>query len=310
MPSLQSHVFKLMTKAISRRMNAIASIPELRAYTDTISRPLPLPRGTRSRAVSTDGIALEWIMPPKASPDTVILYLHGGGWVLGWYNTHRVLAAHIGRASLSRVLAVDYRLAPEHPFPAALEDVTTVYRRLLEEGIGPDRIVLAGDSAGANLVLASLMTIRDGGDPLPAAGVCISPMVDLTGEGETFRGGGDALLTPEFALSMARSYLGDAEDPRAPLLSPLFANLTGLPPLLIQAGGDEILLSDATRLAARARAAGVDVTLTVWPGMWHVWHTCAPWLPEARRAVGAIGYFIHTHLYPDPFPHGGSEPYR
>lgn len=283
-------------------MNEISSIPDLRAYTESISRPLRLPRGTRTCTNSVDGIRLEWLMPRQAAAHTVVLYLHGGGWVLGWYNTHRTLAAHIARASLSRVLAVDYRLAPEHPFPAALEDTATVYRRLLKEGIAPEHIILAGDSAGANLVLAALMTLRDGGDPLPAAGVCISPMADLTCTGETFHSGGDALLTAGFALSMARHYSGAEDDPRLPLLSPLYGNLEGLPPLLIQSGGDEILLSDATRLADTARKAGVEVTLTIWPGMWHVWHTFTPWLPEAKRAVAAIGYFIHTHLFPDTLP--------
>jgi len=225
----------------------------------------------------------------------MILYLHGGAWVLGWYNNHRVLAAHIGRASGSRVLAVDYRLAPEYPFPAPLHDCLAVYKRLLNDGIDPNQIVIAGDSAGANLTLAVLLTLRDAGQTLPAAAVCISPMTDLACTGRTFNTNKDALLTAEFALSMSRHYIG-TQDACLPLISPHYGDMTGLPPLLIQAGEDEILLSDAERLADNARHAGVNVTLTVWPHMWHVFHILAPYLPEAKQAIDEIGSFIRRHI--------------
>jgi len=239
-------------------------------------------------------VSAEWILPGSVSSQPVILYLHGGGWVLGWYQSHRVLSAHIGKASQSRVLAVNYRLAPENPFPAALEDCLAAYHWIVNENVAPDRIVIAGDSAGGNLTLAMLMVLRDAGDPLPAAAVCISPMTDLACTGETFHANRDALLTAEFAASMARYYRGE-RDPCLPLISPHYGDMRGLPPLLIQAGEYEILLSDAQRIADKARSAGVHVTLTVWPKMWHVWHVNTPWLPEAKQAVDTIGSFIRKH---------------
>lgn len=276
-------------------MNSITSIPKLRAFSEKISRPLSLPNGVTCQSLTVDGVSIEWIVPPNVSSKSVIVYLHGGAWVLGWYNNHRMLAAHIGQASQSRVLAVDYRLAPEYPFPAALEDSLAAYRWLLKYGIEPNQIVIAGDSAGGNLALTTLMALGDDGDPLPAGAVCISPMTDLTGSGETLHTNKDVLLTPKFALSMSRYYIGN-QDARLPLISPHYGDMTGLPPLLIHAGEDEILLSDAKRLANNARYAGVDVTLVVWPKMWHVWHTYVPYLPEAKQAVNAIGSFVLKHV--------------
>jgi acetyl esterase/lipase len=201
---------------------------------------------------------------------------------------------------------VDYRLAPEHPFPAALEDCLAAYRWLLGTGISPLDIVIAGDSAGGNLTLTTLLSLRDAGDPLPAAAVCIAPMTDLEGTGESFRTKDDPALTAEFALKVARHYAGD-HDLRLPLLSPYHGDLRGLPPLLIQVGGDEILLSDATRLADDARAAGVEVHLAVWPKMWHVWHVFAPSLPEARRAIDDIGAFIRSATSSKTHPSGRGQ---
>ncbi len=212
-----------------------------------------------------------------------------------WNNIERRMAAHICQAAASRALAVDYRLAPEHPFPAALEDCLTVYHWLLKNGTSPENIVIAGASAGGNLTLAMLLSLRDAGDPLPAAAVCISPVTDLAGTGESFLAKQDPALTAEFVLTMNRHYAGN-QDLRSPLLSPHYGNLRGLPPLLIQVGEDEILLSDATRLADNARAAGVDVSLVIWPKMWHVWHLFAPSLPEAQLAINAIGTFIRERI--------------
>ena len=298
MPSLQSYFFRVMTKVLSLRMNAITSIPKLRDFSNKIYRSLLLPDGVTSQRLIVNGVSVEWIVPPSISLKSVILYLHGGAWVLGWYKNHRSLVAYIGQASQSRVLSVDYRLAPENPFPAALEDSLTAYRWLLKDGIEPNQIVIAGDSAGGNLALAMLMALRDAGDPLPAAAVCISPMTDLAGTGETLHRNKDVLLTAEFALSMARHYIG-TQDACLPLISPHYGDMTGLPPLLIHAGEDEILLSDAKRLADNARNAGVDVTLVVWPRMWHVWHIYVPYLPEAKRAVHAISRFVRQHVVSD-----------
>jgi epsilon-lactone hydrolase len=295
MPSLASHVLRAVTKVLSAQMNSISSIPTLRALAATGSKTPRLPRGVTLISTRADSVPVEWIIPPQVSSQSVILYLHGGAWTLGWYNSHRWLVAHMAQAAQSRALAVDYRLAPENPFPAALEDCLTAYRWLLKSGPAPQQIVIAGDSAGGNLTLSTLMALRDAGDPLPAAGVCISPMTDLAGTGESFHIAQDPLLTAPFALAMARHYAGH-QDPCGPLISPYYGHLNGLPPLLIHVGEDEILLSDAVRFADKARMAGVEVSLVIWPKMWHVWHIYVPYLPEAQQATDAIGAFIHERL--------------
>ncbi|MDZ7722621.1 MAG: alpha/beta hydrolase [candidate division KSB1 bacterium] len=283
-----------MTRILSYRMNSINSIQDLRTFSEKTSRPLLLPDGVTLQESILDGVPVEWIKPRLAVVKSVVLYIHGGAWVLGWNNNYRVLAAYIAQAANSRVVAVDYHLAPEHIFPVQLNDCLTAYRRLLKDGIKPDRIVLTGDSAGANLVLAVLMALRDAGETLPSAAVCMSPMTDLACTGETFHTNKDALLTSEFALSMSRKYAGN-QNVRYPLISPHYGDLTGLPPILVQAGKHEILLSDAERLAENAGYAGVELTLTVWPKMWHLWHIFIPYLPEAKQAVDEIGCFIRKY---------------
>jgi epsilon-lactone hydrolase len=192
---------------------------------------------------------------------------------------------------------LDYRLAPEHPCPAALEDAVAGYRWLLERGVRPEQIVIGGDSSGGGLALATLVRLREQGVALPAAGVLLSPWVDLTIAGPSIqtRAAIDPLVSPESLRLAAGYYLGGA-DPRMTLASPLYADLRGLPPLLIQAGDHEVLLSDATRLAEQARAAGVDVTLDVWDEMWHVWQAWAEILPEGQQAIERIGAFIRRQL--------------
>ena len=225
----------------------------------------------------------------------MIVYVHGGGWTLGLNNLERRLLGRICQAARVPALAVDYRLAPEHAFPAALNDCLAVYRSLTTSGTSPRNIVLLGASAGGNLALATLMSLRDASDQLPAAAVCLSPMIDLAGTGESFRVDNDPAVTAGLALTMARYYAG-GQDPRLPLLSPLHGDWRGLPPLLVQVGGDEIVLSDATRLRENAEHAGVDVRLDIWPNMWHGWHLFAPYLPEARQAVDDIGAFVRERL--------------
>jgi acetyl esterase/lipase len=261
---------------------------------ERIFRP---PSGVEIQAVPERGNKGEWIVPTDAPERPVILYLHGGAWVLGWSAIHRRLVAHLCLDAGLRAFAVDYRVAPEHTYPAALDDCVAAYRWLVSSGIAPHDIVIAGDSAGGNLTLTTMMSLRDAGDPLPALGVCISPSTDLAGTGATFRTKKDLVMTPEFVLKMRGLYAA-GQDMKSPLLSPLFGDLQGLPPLLVHAGGEEMLLSDATRLADAARDAGVDVTLAVWPGMWHVWHLMAPMLPEARQAIAAIAAFIRERLAP------------
>jgi acetyl esterase/lipase len=272
-----------------------APVEKFRARFKLSDRFIKLPREVEIKPDLAETVLVEWIIPLKASSQAVILYLHGGGWTLGWYNLERRMVAYICQAALSRALAVDYRLAPEHPFPAALNDCLTAYHWLLNNGTHPQNIVTAGDSAGGNLTLATLLALRDAGNPLPAAAVCISPMTDLEGTGESFRTKNDPAVTVEFALAMARHYAGN-QDLRRPLLSPHYGNLGGLPALLIHVGEDEILLSDATRLAENARTAGVEANLVIWPKMWHGWHLFVPSLPEAQQAVTGIGTFIRERV--------------
>ena len=297
MPSLRSRGLRLILDLRRALFDWEAPLERYRALMKHQERFFKPPRDVVIQPVMAGEVPGEWLVPPHASTQSVILYLHGGAWTLGWTNIHRRMVAYLCRAAGSRALAVDYRLAPEHPFPAPLEDCLSAYRWLLKNGTLPQDIVMAGDSAGGNLTLATLISLRDAGDPLPAAAVCISPATDLEGTGESFRTKKDPTQTPEFVLAMIRHYAG-GQDLRSPLISPLYGDLRGLPPLLVHAGSDEMLLSDATRLADAAKAAGVEVDLVVWPSMWHVWHLLAPSLPEARQAIEAVGAFIREHLGP------------
>jgi acetyl esterase/lipase len=226
-----------------------------------------------------------------------VLYLHGGAYVIGGVHTHRGLTGGVSRSSGARVLSVDYRLAPEHPYPAAVEDAVAAYGFLLEQGIRPEAIAIAGDSAGGGLTVATLLALREAGEPLPAAGVLISPWLDLSLSGETLKtkAAEDPLVTQDLLARTAEAYLAGA-DPTTPTASPLFADLAGLPPLLVQVGSAETLLDDSRRFAERAVAAGVDVTLEVWDEMIHVWHAFAGLLPEADQAVGGIGEYLRERL--------------
>lgn len=246
--------------------------------------------------VQANGVPAEWIVAPGAAQERVLMYLHGGGYVVCSVDTHRDLMARLSRAANARVLGVDYRLAPEHPFPAAVEDATAAYRWLLASGVQPARIVIGGDSAGGGLTVATLVALRDAGDPLPAAGICLCPWVDLEGTGAsmTTKAAEDPFVRQEMIQFMAQQYLGD-RDRRTPLAAPLYADLHGLPPLLIQVGSAEILLDDATRLADRAKAAGVRVDLEVWDDMIHIWQIFAPMLPEGQQAIERLGSFIREH---------------
>jgi len=250
----------------------------------------------RCDPVEIGGVHGEWIVAPGAADNRVILYLHGGGYVMGSINTHRAMIARISRAAKARVLAIDYRLAPEHPFPAAVDDATTTYKWLLSQGYQPGKITIAGDSAGGGLTFATLVALRDANIPLPAAAAPISPWTDLAATGESLRTRArvDPMVGDSGLAPMAQHYAG-THDLKHPLVSPLYADLTGLPPLLIHVGDAEILLDDSTRIAERAKAAGVDVTLEVWPEKVHVWHVFAKILPEGQQAIDRIGEFVVAH---------------
>jgi len=257
----------------------------------------PLAEDVTCEEVDTGGVPGEWITVPGAATERVLFYLHGGGYALGSVNTHREMISRLARAAGVRALAINYRLAPENPYPAAVEDSVKAYRWLLASGINPGHVVIAGDSAGGGLTVATMIALRDAEDTLPAAGVCISPWTDMECIGESLlasiEGGG--MIELDGIRQMANAYLGGA-DARTPLASPIHADLTGLPPLLIQVGGAEELYSDATRLAGKAEADGVDVTLESWEDMFHVWHSYAPMLPEGQQAINRVGEFIRKKM--------------
>ncbi len=243
--------------------------------------------------VDLAGIPGEWITPARVEAGRALLYLHGGYYLLGSLRSCRNVAGNIAAAARARALVIDYRLAPEHPFPAALEDALSAYDRLLAQETQSRQVTLVGDSAGGGLVLATLLALREQGKPLPAGAVCMSPATDLTLSGESWQTNAkkDVVVSRQIAEQIQPLYLRGV-NPCDPLASPLFADLRGLPPLLIQVGSSEVVLSDSTRFAERARQAGVDVTLEVWPGMQHVWQYTASFVPEARQAINRIGEFI------------------
>ncbi|MEC3919168.1 alpha/beta hydrolase [Nocardia sp. CDC160] len=247
--------------------------------------------------VSAAGVPAFWIEAPTAQRDRVLLFVHGGGFSLGSIRSHGELAARLGRVSRARVLFPEYRLAPEHPFPAGLEDVQSAWHWLVEDqSVPPESIVLVGDSAGGNLITAFTLAVRDSGAALPAATVLLSPVLDLTASGRSFveREGQDPKFTAIALRSLYSDYLAGS-DPLDPLASPLFANLVGLPPVLIQVGTAELLLSDSERFAAAARAAGVDVTLQIEEGLPHVYPIMRD-TPEAAGSTIEIAEFIRKHL--------------
>ncbi len=255
---------------------------------------LKLPPDVKTQAVDAGGVRAEWIWRPESDLERAFLYLHGGGYAIGSIATHRYLMQGIGKASGARVLGIDYRLAPENPFPAAVEDTVTAWRWMLAQGLEPKRCAIAGDSAGGGLTLATLVALRDRGIPLPGAAALLSPWADLAGTGASVKtkAAEDPMVTEPGLRMMADAYLGGA-DARNPLASPLYANLSGLPPLLIQVGSAEILLDDATRVAERARAAGVEVELESWEDMVHVFQAF-PMLAEAGQAIEKIGAFVRA----------------
>ena len=271
------------------------TVAEQRASYERIAEIWPVPGDVSIVAVEVAGRPAEWVAAPGARDDRAVLYLHGGGYVIGSLATHRDLAARISRASASRVLLLDYRLAPEHRFPAAVEDALAAYRWLLARGHDPRRLAVAGDSAGGGLALVTLVGLRDAGDRLPAAAVCLSPWTDLALSGGSMqsRAGADPAIDRATLQRWAGHYLAGG-DPRQPLASPLYADLSGLPALLVLVGTAEILLDDAARVAQRAAAAGVEVVYEPWPDLGHVFAAYAG-TPEAGQAAALIAAFLASH---------------
>ncbi|MBI2802028.1 MAG: alpha/beta hydrolase [Gammaproteobacteria bacterium] len=274
-----------------------ATVEQMRKGLDAMGSATPSLPGIKSAQVDAGGVPAEWITPAGGDTGRVLLYLHGGGYVLGSVQSHRPMIERLAQATGARVLALNYRLAPEAPFPAAVDDAVAGYRWLLKQGVKPARIAIAGDSAGGGLTLAALIALRDAGDPMPACAVPISPWTDMEGSGASMqtRAAVDPMVQKPGLEAMAGTYLKGA-DPKHPLASPLHANLKGLPPLLIQVGDAETLLDDTTRLEPKLKAAGVDATIEVWEEMIHVWHLFAPMLDKGQQAIDRIGEFVRKHI--------------
>jgi monoterpene epsilon-lactone hydrolase len=273
------------------------TLQELRATFTPGDRLHPVPDDVLVTDVTAGGVPAHWLTAPGTDPGRVLLFLHGGGFELGSVRSDGELAARLGRAAGMRVLFPEYRLAPEHPFPAALDDVLAAWHWLrTDQGLSATSLAVAGDSAGGGLAVALLVATRDAGEELPAAAVLMSPTVDLTSSGAsmTERADQDPISTPAMLRQFAADYLAGA-DPKTPLASPLFASLTGLPPLLIQVGTADLLLSDSERLAAAATHAGVDVTLQIGEGLPHVYQLLLG-TPEAAQATDQIGKFLRARV--------------
>lgn len=272
-------------------------IAQRRRDFDALGGAYPTAADVKLDAVSANGVPAEWTSTPDAKAEAAVLFLHGGGYVVGSLQSHRHMVSEIGRAARARTLALHYRLAPENPFPAPVEDAVAGYRFLLAQGLQPKHIAVAGDSAGGGLTVAALVAIRDAGLPQPACGWCISPWADMEGVGAsmTDNTARDPSVQKDALLEMAHHYLGKA-DPRSPLAAPIYADLKGIAPLLIQVGSIETLLDDAIRLARAAAMADVPVDLQIWPEMVHVWHLFHPELKAGRRAIEAGGAFIRSAM--------------
>ena len=274
-------------------------VTEAREHLETAARMLSRrARGVETRPEKLAGVEVDWLYPKDARRDKVLYYLHGGAYVLGSRSTHRKLVGHMAKAAGISALVPEYRLAPENPFPAGLEDAIAVYKALLESGVAPSDIVISGDSAGGGLTVATLLSLRHEGVPMPAAVVLLSPFLDVTGSGESMktRVERDPWFNPNDIHVVARYYSPDETQWTNPLISPVFANVAGLPPTLIHVGDDEILLSDSTRFAEHLREEGVEVELEVFPELWHVFQLFVGKMPESKAAIAKIGKYIRKAL--------------
>jgi len=294
--SLRAKLVRLGTRWFIKRRSRGLLLAESRKKFRAMERLVPLPpRGTETVRVDAGGVPADSITRPASLHHRYVLYLHGGGYRVGSPVTYRHFTWRMADAACACVLIIDYRLAPEHPFPAALDDALAAYRWLLRQD--PKKIVVMGDSAGGGLALALLMKLRDEGLPLPAAAVALSPWTDLalTGASLAQNAAADPMLNAGDLPQAAADYLAGA-DPRDPYVSPLYGDPAGLPPVLIQVGGDEILRDDAVRMANKLRAANPRTELQVWPMMPHVWQAYAPVMPEARAAIAEIAGFVRRIL--------------
>ncbi len=297
--SLRSRFWRALLRAVFKKQRL--SIPELRANGVKNSKILgSVSKGMKIEKVDIDGIQAEWLFPVNASQEKVILYLHGGGYVTGSIEDHRMMCGLLANSTEAQVLSPEYRLAPEHPFPAALDDSLKVYQWLVDQGYSSTNIIVAGDSAGGGLSVATVLALKERSESLPAAVVCLSPWVDLAlkGQSHTTKAKVEAMLQTDVLREWALCYT-DESNLINPLVSPIYGDFHGFPPLLIQVGSEEILLNDSILLAEKARTDGVDVTLKVWEGMWHVWQALGELIPENKKTFEEIGEFVSVHLIRD-----------
>jgi acetyl esterase/lipase len=292
--SLNARVVRAGVRIVSKRtLSADSSVEAARGHLNALGRLVPRPpRNTETIAVEAGGVKADYIATAASRRDRHILYLHGGSYIAGCPGLYRDLTWRLATLCRARVLCIDYRLAPEDPFPAALNDSVAAYRWLLAQGVDPRYIILMGDSAGGGLVLATMLRLRDEGVELPAAAVVLSPWTDLALTGESFRLNAviDPMIPVELAPRVVELCLAGT-DPRHPYASPLYGELTGLPPTLILVGSDEVLRDDAVRMADKMRIAGCSVEIEVWQHMWHAWQMLMRVMPEARAAIARIATF-------------------
>jgi epsilon-lactone hydrolase len=308
--SLRAEALRLGARyLIKPRGGRAIDVADRRRQSAIFARLVPKPPpDIETLVVDAGGVPADLISAGAGEGERHILFVHGGGFVIGSPALYRDFTWRLARAADARVLAIDYRLAPEHPFPAALDDAAAAYRWLLARCAGSRSLAVIGDSAGGGLALALLLRLRDEGMDLPAAAAAVSPWTDLALTGASLRrnAAADPIVNADEVPRFAAYYLGGA-DPRQPYASPLYGDPTGLPPTLIQVGSDEVLLDDAVRMVERMRAAGCEVALEVWPRMPHVWHTFAPVLPEARDAIRRLGAFVRSRTRYDIDP-GAAPP--
>ena len=301
MDDKRSRMFRQAMKSAHFFLDSNVSVPDQRRRIETLARMMiHLPKGVEKKSILIDKVKAEWIFPVGFNSSSAVLYLHGGGYTLCSPATHRGITGAMAQVCNSRILVPDYRLAPEHPFPAALEDALTSYRWLLSQGFSPNHIAIGGDSAGGGLAIATAISLRDSDNPPPASLFLISPWTDLTFSGESHKTRkevdpifGNMIQNDESGF--APSYLG-REPPTNPLISPLLADLNGLPPTIIHVGDNEILLNDSTRLMEKMKATNVVVQIHIWQGLWHVFQAFVPFLPESRQSIKEIGEFIRKSI--------------
>lgn len=298
MGSVRSIIVKEASKLFLKSWNGKSkTINEQRTSMESLTKLIPVPKSFKVDKINADGVYAEELYNTEENNQCVILHLHGGAYTFGTLNSQHIFATTIAKQTKCKVILPKYRLAPEYPFPAALNDGIKVYQWLLSQGIDSSKIIISGDSAGGGLAVATVMALRDKGLPLPSGVVCLSPWVDLLATGESHK----TNINVDFALNSmdldksAKFYAGE-EDFKNPLISPVYGNFTGFPPMLIHVGTEEILLDDSIMLAEKAREDNVDVTIKIWEGMWHVWHLMGNIVPEGKEAIEEVCEFILKSL--------------